>query len=165
MSYNPQLTLHITPAKKAALENALQALHAAIEDLGVVTLSAQSVRHLQLINAKRLPYVQATVKNLAPAYPQLASIAIDQTRANQLYDAMMILRELETKVAEATDRFKDLNYNTQHILYKYMADMYHTSKRYQGDLPGADVVYRQLNELFGRTGVRKENPQQEQPPQ
>lgn len=155
MAYNPNLTIHITPAKKAALENAIDALITAINDLGVVALDPKFVRKLQLINSKRMPYVQNTIKNFAPSYPNLTSQAIDPTRADELFEAMLILRELEVKVAEATDRFKDLNYNSQHLLYKYMADMYHTSKRYRSDLPGADVVYQHLNELFGRTGIRK----------
>jgi len=57
MPYNPHLNIQITPAQKAALENALEALKVALDDIDNVTLEAKKVKKLMLINNKRLPYL------------------------------------------------------------------------------------------------------------
>ena len=158
MPYNPSLNIVLGPTQLDPILADIQTAKDALGAIATVTLSNEESAHLNKVDNSRLPYVQRSVIEFGPAYTGLVSARVNTARADNLFEALVSLRNIESALQEFQDRVKDLSFNVEELLYTYTTDMYANAKRYQGDVEGADVVMHYLSEMFEGQG----NPGQEQ---
>lgn len=153
MAFDPNLNVVITGAQQDAIKADLLDSKNALNAIATVTLSNEERSHLNGINDLRLPKVQRAVTEFANDYPGLVGPKVTAARAQNLFLALVFLRELKANLTEYQDRIDDLSNNIEEILYnRFTTDMYYLAKRYRGDVEGADVVADYLGELFEGQG-------------
>jgi len=164
MALDTTLDFNFNAVQQASITGELDALLAVLNDPSVpyVNLTAKE-RKTPSIETKRLPYVKDAVENHLPAFPALASGSITLARTTTLWQLDEFLRSIKPKIAEISDRFKDLELNAENIVYKSMGDSYDTAVRQEGRMPGADVLKAALSPLFAKQGNPTEEPKPEQP--
>ncbi len=154
-----EMGIAIPPATKTQilldLNNALAALNA----LKVVQLTAQERQGAQSIAQTRFPYVQAGIKALAPAYPNLQPNFLSLPVADTDLQTSQDLTEIMLIVKEITDRFTDFSLASEHFAYQYVRKFYAIAKEAQAvNTPGADTVVNELAPLFEGQGDNSEEP-------
>lgn len=156
MPYNPNLDIVLGDAQLGPILADLDAAKNALGAIATITLSAEESARLNKVNNARLPYVHRAVVEFGSTYTNLVSPRVTTSRAGNLLEALISLRQLESQLAEFQDRVKDLSFNVEEIIYNYTTDMYANAERYKGDVAGADVVAEYLGQLFAGQGPQND---------
>jgi hypothetical protein len=163
MPFNPNLDIVLGDAQMGPILADLTAAKNALGAIATITLSDEESAQLNKVNNARLPFVLRAVTEFGNSYANLVSPRVTTARAQNLFEALVSLRQLEVQLAEFQDRVKDLSFNVEEIVYNYTTDMYANAKRYRGDVPGADTVSDYLSGMF--EGQGNFNNDQDNPPQ
>lgn len=152
MSYIKNRSVAFPAAVQATITNALNDALNALNGVIVVTLEPDERKTIPNVEENRLPYVHKAVNEFGDSYPNLVSRAVTTAQAKDAFDSRMFLQSVLNLVKELNDRATDAQHNLGNTAYNYTLDMYHEAQRYQGDLPGADVIVQELKPLFEDQG-------------
>lgn len=157
-----KMGLNFTPLEITDLTTHFDAILAIMNAKKVVQLTPKERQAAQSASEKRMPYVQNTIVNLAPAFPNLQPGFVSFTDAQNDFSASDTLRALSAKRNEVNDRMIDFAMASEHFAYQYMRKFYNQAQEAQEvNTPGADTVVEALAPLF--EGQGKENPEEETP--
>lgn len=153
MPLNPDLNFDLSPAQKAAIHAALDAILDVLSDPSnpYVNLTLAERKKTPSIDKVRMPYVQRSVNDILPLFPNLQSPSIPLDRSERLLHLVEFFASIAPKMAEIQDRTTDMGINAKHLLYKSMTDSYNMAQRQEGRMPGADVLLEALAPLFAKT--------------
>lgn len=152
-----EMGLEFTPAEITDLNTAFDAILTIINGKKIVQLTAEERQAAQSASETRMPYIDNTINNLAPAFPTLQPGYLTLSNAEKDLNASLQLRGLAAKRNEVNDRMIDFAMASEHFAYQYMRKFYSNAQEAQSvNTPGADTVVAALSPLFEGQGPQNE---------
>ncbi len=147
-----KLGISFTPAEAAAMQAAAQVIIDTIESKRELNLSNAERKKLSKMGAKRMAYVQKSILELGPGYPQFNPLAYTLTDAQNDLATSLVLETILTKLTEASELAVEMKMVAGHFCYLFMRKQYEIAQVNKNEnVTGAQVVVDELKAAFPST--------------
>ena len=138
-----------TPAEKTTIVDALNTVLNILNAKKVVQLTKSERSKSQSIGNTRMPYVQQTIRHLAPQFQLLQPRYMSLPDAQNDIAMTEDMTEIMNLVTETFDRYTDFSIASEHFAYLYFRNYYAVAKSaLDRNTPGADTVVNAIKPLF-----------------